>query len=123
MIHKFSSLLFAEAMTVEHMAKMLLLENFNVTVRGEFKLITGTDRMGYITSALSSPVKVLRDLKGAQTLRDAGFSDPDIALALGVDRVGLRKIFSKGRKPNKKNAVETSPVSPPKSKAISLDDL
>ncbi|QYW05642.1 hypothetical protein pEaSNUABM25_00286 [Erwinia phage pEa_SNUABM_25] len=121
MISRISNLLFAESMSVEQLAQALRIQNFNATVRGEFKLVAGTNSSGYITSALSSPVEVLRDLKGVQTLKDAGFSDPDIALALGIDRLRLKKVYNEARKSNKK-PVAPAPVQRT-SKAISLDDL
>lgn len=119
MIQKVTAFIAKDQMTVSQMAEKLGLANYNAIHRGGYTVVFGTNRAGDRTSLVCGPYVLQQNLVGARKLLEAGFSEPDMCLALGLTRAAYNTLKKKERaelKAQQQTPRRTSGV-------VSLDDL
>jgi len=94
------------------------LENYTAIVRGQWKLLRGTDTLGNFTTVLVGPYEIQPDLNGYHILIIAGFQHVDALQALGLDRTSLRTLKREHAK-----RVAASKSNPRVGRTNALDDL
>lgn len=123
MIQKIKAFIAKDVMTVEQMAEKLNLSSYNAIHRGGYTVVFGTDSQGDRTSIVCGPYVLQQNLAGARRLLDAGFSDTDMCLALGLSRRAYTDLKKKERE--EKKAAEQAAKQQPRrgTTTVSLDDL
>lgn len=119
MIQKVKAFIAKDVMTVEQMAEKLNLSSYNAIHRGGYTVVFGTDSQGDRTSIVCGPYVLQQNLAGARRLLDAGFSEPDMCLALGLTRAAYSALKKKERaelKAQQQTPRRTGGI-------VSLDDL
>lgn len=123
MIQKVKAFIAKDVMTVEQMAEKLNLPSYNAIHRGGYTVVFGTDAQGDRISLVCGPYVLQQNMTGARRLLDAGFSDIDMCLALGLSRRAYTDLKKKEREEKKAAETAAKQQTPRRGSTISLDDL
>lgn len=122
MIKKVTAFIAKDEMTVEQMAEKLNLSSYNAIHRGGYTVVCGTDSQGDRISLVCGPYVLQQSIWGVQKMLDAGFSETDALLALGLTRHAYTALKKKERE-QKKAAEQAAKQQPRRGSVVSLDDL